>query len=199
MNHRIHSGSSGACRRSAARLLAALCLICSWNVQATAPRVAPQMFGEEPKADIVGYQLAPPGSAAATEGELIVKIVNVAFRAAGKKPVVDVLPSRQLAKYALQNNDALALIGRANDLMDYEESQYRVVTFYLGADAHAGKPVLLIFSKEHGYELHLAFTNGLRKILRSGRYLEMLEQHFGKGLVPADYASRLQRLNPGWK
>lgn len=190
-----HHRSSGYAWRGIARLITASLLLCSWNAQATAPRVAPQMFGEEQKADVVGYQTAQPG-VAGSDGKLLMHIVVEAFKAAGSKPVVDMLPSRQLAKYALQSNDAAALIGSAEDLTDSERGQYRVVTFYL---RETGKPVLLIFSKERGIELHLAFNKGLRKILQSGRYLEILEQHHGKGQAPADYATRIQRLNPGWK
>lgn len=186
-----------------ARLLAMSCLVCSWNAQATAPRVAPQMFGEEKKADIVGYQFAPL-EASRSDGELPVgklveEIVTEAFKAAGKAPVVDVLPSKQLAKYALFNNDAVALMGSPQDLAAKEKNQYRVVTFYLRAPAD--EPVALIFSKKNarGNELQQAFNQGLQKIIRTGKYLEILEKYHGKGHVSADYASRLKRHNPSWK
>jgi len=180
-------------------------LVCSWSAQATAPRVAPQLFGEEKKADIVGYQFAPL-KAAKSDGELAVgklavEIVMEAFKAAGKTPTVDVLPSKQLAKYALLNNDALALMGRSLDLTAKEKNQYRVVTFYLRGVAPNEEPVSLIFSKKNirGNELQLAFNAGLQNIIKSGKYLEIMEKYHGKGLVPADYVSRLKRHNPGWK
>lgn len=178
-------------------LLAMLCLVCSWSAQATAPRIAPQLFGEEKKADIVGYQFAPSGAAAKSDGELAVAIVTEAFKAADKTPLVDVLPSKQLAKYALFNHDAVALMGSPQDLAAKEKNQYRMVTFYLRAQGD--EPVALIFSNARGNELQLAFNQGLQKIIHSGKYLEILEKHYGKGQVPADYASRLKRHNPGWK
>jgi hypothetical protein len=186
---------------SMARLLAVFCLFCSWNAQATAPRITSQMFGEEKKADIVGYQLVPLAPAAKSDGELAVEIVKEAFKAAGKAPVVDVLPSKQLATYALFSNDAVALMGTQQDLAAKEKNQYLVVTFYLKGIAPAEEQVSLIFSKKNarGNELQLAFNEGLQKIIKSGKYLEILEKYHGKGNVPADYASRLKHHNPGWK
>lgn len=184
-----------------ARLLAIFCLICSWNAQATAPRITGQMFGEEKKADIVGYQLAPLDAAAKSDGELAVEIVNEAFKAESKTPVVDVLPSKELAKYALLNNDAVALIGSPEDLTAKEKNQYHVITFYLRGIAPGEEPVSLIVSKKNtrGKELQLAFNEGLKKIIKSGKYLELLEKYHGKGKILGDYASRLKRHNPGWK
>ena len=184
-----------------ARLLTMFCLICSWNAQATAPRITSQMFGEEKKADIVGYQLAPLDAAAKSDGELAVEIVTEAFKAAGKTPLVDVLPSKELAKYALLNNDAVALMGSPQDLTAKEKNQYRVITFYLRGIQPGEEPVSLIFSKKnaHGNELQVAFNEGLQKIIKSGKYLELLEKYHGKDKVSADYASRLKHLNPGWK
>jgi hypothetical protein len=183
------------------RLLAMLCLVCSWSAQATAPRIAPQLFGEEEKADIVGYQFAPQAAEARHDSALTVEIVTEAFKAAGKVPKVDVLPARQLALYALRNNDAVALMGRPQDLTTKERSQYRVVTFYLRTIAPGEEPVSLIFSVKDARkkELLQAFDEGLQKILKSGKYLEILEKYLGKGKVPTDYARRLKRHNPGWK
>lgn len=168
-------------------------LLYSWSAQATAPRITPQMFGEETKADIVGYQSAPMDASARAEDALTLEIVKEAFSAAGKSPVVDVLPSAQLAKYALVNNDAAALIGGRGDLTEQETSQHRVITFYLKGEY----PVSLIFSKNnsHAEELHHAFNEGLQKIIKSGKYLEILEKHHGKGHTPADYKEHLQRHN----
>jgi hypothetical protein len=181
---------------SMARLLFVFCLIFSWSAQATAPRITPQLFGEEQKADIVGYQFAEPLDAAArSESAQQVEIVTEAFKAAGKTPAVDVLPSKQLATYALFNNDAAALMGSVHDLAAKDTNQYRVVAFYLKGD----EPVSLIFSKKHarGNELYQAFSEGLQKIIKSGKYLEIMEKYHTR--MPADYARRLKRHNPGWK
>ncbi|MDD5268059.1 MAG: hypothetical protein PHO08_13180 [Methylococcales bacterium] len=183
------------------RLLTLFCLVCSWNAQATAPRITSQMFGEEKKADIVGYQLAPLDAAAKQDGELAVQIVMEAFKAAGKTPLVDVLPSKELARYALFNNDAVALIGSPQDLTAKEKNQYHLITFYLRGIPPGEEPVSLIFAKKNprGKELQSAFKEGLQKIIKSGKYLELLEKYYGKANVPADYPSRLKRHNPGWK
>jgi hypothetical protein len=182
-------------------VLAMFLLFCSCTEQATAPRISAQLFGEETKADIVGYQSSPMDANARAENALAVEIVTEAFNAAGKTPVVNVLPSRQLAKYALTNNDAAALIGGQRDLTAQEASQYRVVTFYLQGRGAAEEPVSLIFSNKHARanELHQAFSEGLQKIVNSGKYLEMLEKHHGKEHVPAGYFSRLKRHNPNLK
>lgn len=198
-NHKI-PGFSCFTWGGGARLLAVFCLVCSWGAEATAPRIAPGLFGEEKKADIVGYRFAPLASAVQSDGELAVEIVKEAFTAAGKTPPMDVLPSKQLAKYALLNNDAAGLMGSERDLTAKEKRQYRVVTFYLRGAAPGEEPVVLIFSKKkRGNELHQAFNDGLKKIIKSGKYLEILEKYYGKGRVPADYLSRLKRHNPGWK
>jgi len=46
-------------------------------------------------------------------------------------------------------------------------------------------------------ELQPAFNEGLQKIIKSGKYLEILEKYHSK--APADYAGRLKRHNPSWK
>lgn len=181
--------------RTLTGLLATALLACSFSAQATAPRITPQLFGEEQKADIVGYELAPTSAAAKSESALEVEIVTHAYKAEGKAPVVDVLPSKQLATYALINNDAQALIGSEQDLAGQDKKRYRSVTFYLGASGD--QPVALIFSKAHGNELYQTFNEGLQKIVRNGAYLTILQKYHEK--VPADYAGRLKRLNPGWK
>ncbi len=201
MKHHKIPGFSRSAWVGMTRLLAMFCLVCSWNAQATAPRITSQMFGEEKKADIVGYQLAPLDAAAKSDGELAVEIVTEAFKAAGKTPLVDVLPSKELAKYALLNNDAVALIGKSQDLTEKEKNQHHMITFYLRGIAPGEEPVSLIFSKKNPRvkELQPAFNEGLQKIIKSGKYLELLEKYNGKDKVPADYASRLKRHNPGWK
>jgi hypothetical protein len=180
-------------------MLAMLLLACSWGAEATAPRIAPGLFGEERKADIVGYQFAPAESAARMEADVAAEIVAEAFRAAGRTLAVDVLPSKQLAKYALLNNEAAALIGNQQDLSAKERGQYRIVTFFLRGDA-PGEPVALILGRNaRGTGLSRAFVEGLKKIVGSGKYLEIMEKHYGKGQVAADYFSRLKRHNPALK
>lgn len=182
-------------RGSMAHLLAAALLVCSFNANATAPRITAELFGEERKSDIVAYEPAPSEAARKSESALTVEIATAAFKAAGKTPAIDVLPSKQLATYALFNNDAAGLIGSPQDLAARDRSQYRVVTFYL---AGAGdEPVALIFSNAHGKGWHKVFVDGMQKILKNGKYQKMVEKH--RGNLPADYISRLKRQNPGWK
>jgi ABC-type amino acid transport substrate-binding protein len=151
------------------------------------------MFGDEKKADIVAYQSV--SSEAKSEAELTQAIVTEAFNASGKTPVIDLLPSRQLATYALFNHDAAALIGSSQDLADQDKKQYSIVTFYLrGLDY---EPVVVIFSNAQGKELRNDFVAGMQKILKSGKYLQLVEKSHDK--LPPDYVGRLKRLNPGWK
>lgn len=174
-----------------AGLAALLLLACSFSAFATAPRVTAQMFGEERKADIVAYQSVETQP----DGALVVEIVTAAFRAAGKSPVLDVLPSRQLAVYELFSSDALALIGSPQDLATKDRKQYSVVTFYLSTQGD--KPAALIFSNARGGALKKVFIDGMQKLFKSGKYLAMIEKSRGK--LPADYISRVKRQNPGWK
>lgn len=175
------------------RLLAIALLVCSFSANATAPRITAELFGEEKKADIVGYQFAD--AAAKSESALTVEIATAAFKAAGKTPSIDVLPSKQLATYALFNNDAAGLIGSPQDLAARDRSQYRVVTFYLSGAGD--EPVALIFSNAQGKGWHKAFVDGMQKILKNGKYLKIIEKH--RSNLPADYITRLKRQNPGWK
>lgn len=189
-NDKNYSASGGM-----AHLAALLLLVCTFNAQATAPRITAQLFGEESRADIVAYQVAPSDAAAQSENALTFQIVTEAFKVAGKSPIVDVLPSKQLASYALFNNDAVGLIGTPHDLAEKDKKQYSMVAFYLRESGD--QPVVLIFSRAHGAVLHKAFVDGLKSILKSGKYQELIEKQRGK--LPADYVSRMKRLNPGWK
>lgn len=202
-NHKIR-GLFSSSLAGMTRLAAVLWLLCMWSVEATAataPRITPGLFGEEQKADIVGYQLAPLDAAAKSDGEAALEIVNEAFKAAEETVTVDVLPAKQLALYALLNNEAAALIGSQQDLPEKDKNQYRMVAFYLRVAAPSEEPLALIFGKKHSRtnELLQVFNEGLQKLVKSGKYLEILEKHYGKGQVPADYVSRLQRHNSGLK
>ena len=167
------------------RLLAMLSLImCSWSTEATAPRVTAQMLGEEKKADIVGYQSIPLNATATDlDGKLSLEIVTEAFKASGKTPIVDILPSKELAKYALLNSDAAALIGSQGDLTAKEKNQYDIITFYLIPIGSGEQQFSMIFRKMdvHVKELQKAFSDGLKKIIKNGKYLELFEKYHGKG------------------
>jgi hypothetical protein len=194
------SGVSRSVRFGMVRVLVLFCLVYSGGAQATAPRITPQLFDEARKADIVGYQFAPFDAAATSDGELSVKIVTEAFKAAGKTPALEILPAKQLATYALINNDAVAIIGSLRDLPEKEKKRYHAVTFYLRGNVPAEEPISLIFSKSaREKEWFLAFNKGLRKIIASGKYLEIMTKHDARREVSADYFNSLKRYNPGWK
>lgn len=184
-----------------ARLLAVLLLTCSWSAQATAPRVAAQMFGEEKKADIVAYQITAMDADAHSESVLMLEIVQAAFKAVDKTPIVDMLPSKHLAMYALQNNDVVAMVGSVQDLADKDRKQYRAVAFYLSIARPDKEPVALLFGSKHksAAEWHKAFGQGLKILVKRGDYLKMLEKHFSKEHIPANYLDQLKRLNPELK
>lgn len=188
----MKSSNADSVWSTAARLTALLFLVCAWNAYATAPRITAQLFGEERKADIAAYQPAP---AEAAEHELAVEIVTEAFKAAGKKPVLDVIPSKQLATYALTNHDVMALMGNSRDWADKDKKQYSVVVFYL--KSKDDEPVGLVFSQTHGKALQKSFVDGMQKLLKSGKYLQIIEKSRGK--LSADYVARLKRHNSSWK
>lgn len=183
-----------AARGCLGALMLVLPLVWPATALATAPRIAPQLFGEERITDIVGYRLAPDSEA---ESGLAVALVTAAFAAAGQAPVIDMLPSRQLARYVLEQNEAAALIGGPGDPGVAETAADRRVVFYL---RETGEPLSLIFSKTHprAGKLFDAFRDGLRRIVASGRYRELLEQHGRAPGATADAVVRLQRLDPGW-
>lgn len=183
-----------AARGCLGALMLVLPLVWPATALATAPRIAPQLFGEERITDIVGYRLAPDSEA---ESGLAVALVTAAFAAAGQAPVIDMLPSRQLARYVLEQNEAAALIGGPGDPGVAETAADRRVVFYL---RETGEPLSLIFSKTHprAGKLFDAFRDGLRRIVASGRYRELLEQHGRAPGAAADAVVRLQRLDPGW-
>jgi len=173
----------------------------SGAAQATAPRVAPRMFGEEKKADILQYRLEANNAAVAAEDKLLAELVTASFAAVEKAPRLDRQPARQLAKYALFNGEVAALIGSPQDFADKEKKRYRIIVFYLRGGKADGAEVALIFPKSHasGDELSKAFDAGLRKLIASGKYLELLETSHGKGTLPADYVDSLKRHHPDWK
>lgn len=176
-------------------MLIVLPLLLMGKAEATAPRISPKLFGEEKHADIVGYQTAPTAAANPAESALTVAIVSAAFAAMGKKPSIDVLPSRQLAKYALTQHDAAALIGDASDLTAQEAANFRVVPFYLRSGTTSVEPLSLIVGKNHprADELLHDFQEGLRKIIANGQYRELMAAQPGQTEVPADYFQRLER------
>lgn len=186
-----------AARGCLGALMLVLPLVWPATALATAPRIAPQLFGEERITDIVGYRLAPDSEAESAESGLAVALVTAAFAAAGQAPVIDVLPSRQLARYVLEQNEAAALIGGPGDPGVAETAADRRVVFYL---RETGEPLSLIFSRTHpcAGKLFDAFRDGLRRIVASGRYRELLEQHGRAPGAAADAVVRLQRLDPGW-
>lgn len=181
---------------SIANLLTGLLLVSSFGAQATAPRINAQMFGEEKQAEIVGYQFAPLDETAKSDGEMAIEIITEAFKAVGAVPSMDVLPSKQLASYALINNDAVGFIGSPQDLAENPKIKYHKTVFFF----RNNEPVSLMFSRDkRGDELHNAFSQSLQKIIQSGKYLEIMEKHRGKGQTPSDFVTRLKKQNPSWK
>ena len=186
-NHKIDKS------RHMSHFFALFLLAFSFAAHATAPRITPQFFGEERKSDIAAYQFEPFDAAEKSDSALRTEIVREAYSAAGLAPVIDVLPSRQLAGYALSSNEVAALIGGAQDIVSKQD--YRSVAFYLKGD----EAVYLIVSKKHprGNELYQAFNTGLQKIIKTGKYQEILDKYRIK--TSSDYLLRIRRLNPGWK
>lgn len=183
------------------RLLAISLLLCSWNAEATAPRISAKMFGEELQVDVVGYDSGQRSSAAEIEGKLTADLLQAAFQAGGAQPNVDVLPSKQLAKYEFIVNQVPVLIVSADDLNAKERARYRLVTYFLSDVAQAKSPVLLAFDlkRPRSDQLFKAFDKGMQAIIKSGKYRDILQQHLGKEAVSADYFNNLKRLNPSWK
>lgn len=113
------------------QLLATFCLFWSCSSYATAPRIAPQMFGEERKADIIAYETTPLVTTTQTDGGLVIAILSAAFNASGQKLIIDIVPAKPLAKYALLNNEVVAMIGDNQDISAKEKNQVIGEAFYL--------------------------------------------------------------------
>jgi ABC-type amino acid transport substrate-binding protein len=111
-------------------LLGLFSLLCVESVQATAPRIAAHLFDER-KADIVSYEITPLVTATQTDGGLAIAILSAAFNASGEKLIIDILPAKPLAKYALLNNEVVAMIGTNQDLSAKEKTQVLSEVFYL--------------------------------------------------------------------
>ena len=187
--------SSFPCQASG-RLLAGFLLFCAFGAHATAPRINAQMFGEEKHAEIIGYQTATTDAAVKKESELAAEILAEAFRIAGATPTVDELPSRQLAAYELINNDAVGFIGSPADLEANPKIKYHSTVFAF----RDHQPIALILhTGKRGDELHKAFVQGLRQLVKTGKYLELAEKYLGKGQLSSDYVTRLKQQNPGRK
>lgn len=182
-------------------MLMILALAGTGTAEATAPRISAGMFGEEKKADILQYRLAEFSTAVDPEQKLLASIVDKAFKAGGMSPVLDVQPARQLAKYALFKGEVAALIGRTQDFNAKEKKRYRFLTFYLSGGVPSGSEIALVISNIHpaANDLYFAFESGMRQLLASGQYLEMLEAHHGRGSIPATYLDLIKSHHPGWK
>lgn len=177
-----------------------ICLIGPWPAEATAPRVTAQLFGEaKPVAEIVSYQGSPLNPTSKQDEQLTMELITEAFKTVGKTPTVDILPSKQLATYALFNNEVLGLVGSPRDLTEKQTKQYRLTAFLLVGTGADEEVVALIVGIPRGAELSQAFNTGLQAIIKNGKYLEILEKYRGKGQVSADYFSRLKSHNPNWK
>ncbi len=196
-----NSASIDSAKKSITGLLATLLLICATSAQATAPRVAPKLFGEEKNADIVGYQFANTDAKSKPLNELALTIVTEAFKAAGKSPIIDVLPSKQLALYALTNNDAAVLMGSPQDLEAKEQKQYRTVVFYIKGTASNEIAVALMFGnkKAESKALYVAFNEGMQKLIKSGKYMILLSYLNLTEAEQADMVKRLKFRNSSWK
>lgn len=182
-------------------MFAAIALTGAWTVEATAPRISAGMFGEEKKADILQYRLSILGTSIESEQKLLTGIVAEIFKAGGKSPVMDVQPARQLAKYSLFNGEVAALIGSPKDFNNKEKKRYHIVIFYLSGAKTNGAEVAMIFSKTHpsANNLHSVFESSIQQLIASGKYLEILETHYGKGSITSEYFDSLRQRNPNWK
>lgn len=118
------------------RLLGVACLFFAYSAQATAPRIAPQMFGEERKADIIAYEISPLVTTSQTDGGVAIAILSAAFNATGQKLLIDIVPAKPLAKYALLNNEVVAMIGDNQDISEKEKNQVIAEAFYLKRGQH---------------------------------------------------------------
>ena len=173
------------------RAIPLLFLLLSFAAGATAPRISAQMFGVEKKDDIAAYSSSGSGR----DVEMLTELVMAAFAEKGLTPVLDVMPSRQLARYALSSGDSPSLVGLQDDIP--VKGNYRTVVFYLRGKE--GEAELLIFSREgrRADELYRAFNSGLQAILKNGKYRKIVEKHHGR--LPENFELKLKGLNPGWK
>ncbi|MDD2777046.1 MAG: hypothetical protein PHU06_13925 [Gallionella sp.] len=184
---------------SLAHLLAFSLMLFTWSAEATAPRIAAKMLGEERHVDVVGYYSSSQNTPAAEiEGKLTADLLSAAFQAGGMQPEIDVLPSKQLAKYEFVVNQVPVLICAEGDLTAKEMKRYRLVTYFLSDVANGNNPISLAFDLKNprGDKLYKAFDKGLQKIISNGKYRELMQKHLGKDAVSANYFSRLQRQNP---
>lgn len=122
------------CRRNSLKIsqfLVVLCFFWSVGASATAPRISAQMFGEERKADIIAYEMPPLVTTSQTDGGIAIAILSAAFNASDEKLIIDIVPAKPLAKYALLNNEVVAMIGDSQDLQAKEKKQVIAEAFYL--------------------------------------------------------------------
>jgi len=195
-DHLPRSQSNGAIS-----LLILCCLIVPCDAVATAPRIAPPLFGDDSQADVVGYQSAPIGSRAKAEEQLILALLRAAFEVSGIQPIIDILPSKQLAHYEFVVNEVPGLIVNQHDIKTHRLAHAQQVVFYLKGTTDEAEAIVLLFSDKNprARELHRVFDKGLQAIVANGRYLDVMQQYLGAGELPSGMIGRLKRLNPGWK
>ncbi|MBF0508481.1 MAG: hypothetical protein HQK57_06090 [Deltaproteobacteria bacterium] len=171
-----------------------LSLILAGRAWATAPRFAPEMFGaEKTKLEIFIYEIPPLIKMTAEKGGPLSEVIRQALKVEGVEVEVKILPSLSLIKYSLINENAVAALG-LTDLSDNEKKHLIFVPCYL--TKVQTQPVSLIFNKKHpqGEKLAGKFKQGLKKLIESKEYIQILEKGLGKGQVSLEAMTQLKAL-----
>jgi len=112
---------------------------------AVAPRISQDMFGQEINSDILAYDSTNSNDRHHTE--VAVQIAKQAFAIEQITLSIDIVPSKQLAIYALFNGDVRALIGKKSDLTSLDQSDYFNSVFYIYDDGTTKIPIALYINK----------------------------------------------------
>lgn len=163
---------------------------------AVAPRITQDMFGQEVSADILAYESIETNDSQVTD--ITVEIVKQAFAIEETLLNIDVVPSTQLAIYALFNGDVLALIGNESDLTAFDKSQYFCSVFYIHDNATQKIPFALYIDKNapNAEKLFTSFEQGLLKLLENQTYSDIIQSKSGK-VEPINYKELLNEYHQG--
>lgn len=164
---------------------------------ATAPRFAPDWFilDEGSKPLIVAYEYSPYRTVSTENKGIHMEIVMAAFKAAQVDVDVEIQPVKDLVRYALFQENALAVIGENWNFSKEEQRNLVSIPFAFIEKTENDVLSFIIFNRRHqeGKSMADLFLEGFKKILKNGNYRDLFERSDTGRSIPRSYFKRLEK------
>lgn len=95
--------------------------------EATGPRFTPQMFEDEDKIQIVAYEYPPLTTLEIASMGLVTEVVQASFKEADMEVTIEIQVLKDLAKYYLLQDNAIAMMGQKQDFSEEEQKQLVII------------------------------------------------------------------------